>query len=169
MAAETDKTPFEQILDLLAEQGVEFIVIGGQAAVLHGVPIPTFDTDLCYRRDKENLRRLAEVLKKLQVSLRTPQGSVPFVADARALEMGSNFTFNTAIGEKLDILGYVEPFGGYEQIVARAETYIVAGHSVKTISLDDLIRIKQHILRDKDRAVLVQLRAIKQIRERQAP
>jgi len=37
----------EQIIVALAKANVEFIVVGGISAVLHGAPIVTRDVDLC--------------------------------------------------------------------------------------------------------------------------
>jgi predicted nucleotidyltransferase len=65
----------------------------------------------------------------------------------------------------LDLLGWIEPLGDYDAIVSRAETYTVAGLILRTISLEDLIRVKQHIGRSKDRDSLYQLLAIKRVRE----
>ncbi len=47
----------ELILALVAE-GVEFVVIGGMAGVLHGAPIATKDLDIVHRRTPENVGRL---------------------------------------------------------------------------------------------------------------
>ncbi len=78
MAKSTEKTPFDAIVETLRRHGVEFMVIGGQAAVLHGGAIATFDTDLCYRRTGENLRRLAGALRELKPTLRGAPEDLPF-------------------------------------------------------------------------------------------
>src|SRR5262245_61033331 len=104
----TAKTPFDEIVELFTKLGVEFITIGGQAEALLGSARVTFDTDLCYRRTHENLLRLAKALEQLQPTLRGAPPDLPFKLDARTLELGNNFTFNTSSGE-LDLLGYVEP------------------------------------------------------------
>lgn len=62
MAEYTDKSPLERIVDLLVKHGVEFIVIGGQAETIFGSPRITYDVDLCYRRTRANLERLANAL-----------------------------------------------------------------------------------------------------------
>jgi predicted nucleotidyltransferase len=87
------------------------------------------------------------------------------VIDARSLALGENFTFSTSAGP-LDLLGWVEPLGNYDALLAHAESYQVHGTSVRTMSLDDLIRVKEHIRRPKDRESLFQLKAIKQLRQR---
>lgn len=164
MSDVTEKSEFEQIVERLINKGVEFIVIGGQAEYLHGSSRVTFDTDLCYRRTKENLERLADALRELKPTLRGAPPDLPFIIDARSLALGNNFTFETIVGP-LNLLGYVEPLGGYEDIVRNAETMSLGDHRFKVISLDDLIRIKQHIGRPKDQDSLKHLLAIKRVRD----
>jgi predicted nucleotidyltransferase len=164
MAESTGKSSLRQIAELLLAHGVEFIVIGGQAEVLFGSPRVTYDVDLCYRRTPENLRKLAEALRELKPTLRGAPPDLPFRVDARTLEMGMNFTLKTSLAD-LDLLGYVEPLGEYDAIAAHAEAYQVGEFPLRVISLDDLITIKQHINRPKDRDSLMQLLAIKRLRE----
>lgn len=64
----------------------------------------------------------------------------------------------------LDLLGYVEPIGAYEQVVKGADRVSTPFGEIFVISLDDLIRIKRHVGRPKDLLALQQLEAIKQIR-----
>ena len=159
-----DKTPFETIIELLTEHEVEFIVIGGQAETLHGSARVTFDIDLCYRRTGENLRRLADVLAGLNPKLRDAPEDLPFRIDAESLALGSNFTLRTSVGD-LDLLGHVEPLGGFERLAERAEHMRIGSVDVRVIHLDDLITIKQHLGRPKDRDSLMHLRAIQRVRE----
>ena len=63
LAETSEPSPLERFCGLLAEAGVEFIVIGGQAEALMGSARVTYDVDLCYRRTSENLKRLARALK----------------------------------------------------------------------------------------------------------
>jgi predicted nucleotidyltransferase len=168
MADEPPKSALHEIARLLTAKGVEFLVIGGQAETLFGSPRVTFDIDLCYRRTAGNLERLAAALKVLKPTLRGAPPDLPFQIDARALALGSNFTFRTTFGA-LDLLGWVEPIGGYEDLVQHAEEYPLGDIVVQTISLEDLIRVKEHIRRPKDRDSLFQLQAIKQIRAERKP
>src|ERR1700722_15492825 len=154
----------EQIANLLLKHGVEFIVIGGQAESAYGSPRVTYDVDLCYRRTSENLERLAAALRELKPTLRNAPADLPFIIDARTLTLGSNFTFNTSI-VALDLLGWVEPIGDFEAIAHNAIQLKVGSIDLRMINLDDLIRIKQHIGRPKDRESLMQLLAIKRVRD----
>src|SRR5262249_34816341 len=166
MADDTEKPRLLQIAEHLQRHGVEFIVIGGQAAALFGSPVPTFDVDLCFRRTPDNLRRLAAALRELHPTLRGAPPDLPFRLDAESLALGANFTFNTDLGP-LDLLGWVEPFGPYENLLPHVEAIPVGAGTLQTIGLDDLIAIKRHIGRPKDKVALVQLEALKRLREGQ--
>jgi predicted nucleotidyltransferase len=150
---------------VLAAHGVEFIVVGGQAEALMGSARVTYDVDLCYRRTTENLERLATALGTLNLSLRGAPPELKFRLDAQALALGQNYTFEVDGEYPLDLLGYLEPIGTYDDLLSHAETMEIAGRPTHVIGLDDLIRIKRFIGRPKDRASLLQLEAIKRLRE----
>lgn len=164
MPGESVESALEKVARVLFAHNVEFLVIGGQAESAFGSPRITYDVDLCYRRTAENLERLAIALRELKPTLRGAPADLPFVLDARSLALGNNFTFKTNIID-LDLIGYVEPLGRYEDFAQRAETLRVGDMSLRFISLDDLIAIKQYIARPKDRDSLMQLLAIKRRRE----
>ena len=84
MADNTEKSPLEQAVEMLAKHDVEFIVIGGQAETLFGSPRITYDIDFCYRRTRENLERLARALPDFHPKLRGVPPDLPFIIDARA-------------------------------------------------------------------------------------
>ena len=131
-----------------------------------GSPRVTYDVDLCYDRNAGNLHKIAKALQEIESSLRGAPSGVPFILDAKSLAMGQNFTFDTKV-IALDILGWVEPIGTYQELIQTAEDHVYKGRGVKVIALDQLIRVKEHINRPKDRDALFQLRAIKQVREEQ--
>lgn len=167
MAGPPDVSPLERFCTLRTDAGVEFIVVGGQAEVLMGGARMTLDVDLCYRRTTENLDRLAGVLRGLRVTLRGAPPDLRFMIDGRALALGQNFTFLVDDEHPLDLLGYLEPIGTYDDILPGASMIEIAGRAVRVIGLDDLIRIKQHLGRPKDRDSLRELEAIKRVRERE--
>lgn len=61
---------FIGILKVLVEHKVDFIVVGGLGAVLHGAPIMTFDLDIVHSQEEKNLDRLVNVLRKLEAYYR---------------------------------------------------------------------------------------------------
>jgi predicted nucleotidyltransferase len=162
-----ERSPLERFCAVLAEHGVEFIVVGGQAEALMGSARVTYDVDLCYRRTPENLERLATALGTLNLTLRGAPPDLKFRMDAQALALGQNYTFEVDGDYPLDFLGYLEPIGTYEDLLLRAETVPIGGRPTHVIGLDDLIRIRRYLGRPKDRESLLQLEAIKRLRERE--
>jgi len=61
---------FLEILKVLTDHKVDFIVVGGICAVLHGAPLTTFDLDLVHSRSPDNLDRLISALKELDAHYR---------------------------------------------------------------------------------------------------
>ena len=55
-------------LRALAEAGIDFIVVGGVAAVLNGAPVDTFDVDVVHARDAPNVARLLPLLDSLDAA-----------------------------------------------------------------------------------------------------
>ncbi|MBI2911997.1 MAG: hypothetical protein HYY05_07625 [Chloroflexi bacterium] len=71
-------TDFPGLLRLLHDNGVEFIIIGGTAAIIHGSSRLTQDLDVVYRRDSENIARLVAALKGHNPYLRGAPPGLPF-------------------------------------------------------------------------------------------
>jgi hypothetical protein len=153
---EFDPTP---TLVRLADAGVDFVLIGGLAAGAHGSAYPTYDVDVAYARDPDNLERLASVLSELHATLRGAPPDVPFILDAKSLAAGGNFTFDTDLG-KLDILAYPAGAPEYEALRADAFESTLEGRPVRVASLDHLIAMKEAAGRPHDKVVAGELRTI---------
>jgi hypothetical protein len=67
---------FRRIIELLEQHGVEYIIVGGVAAVLQGAPVTTFDIDALVKVDPANVERLAKALESLGARYRE-HGVVP--------------------------------------------------------------------------------------------
>jgi hypothetical protein len=63
-----------ELISALCAGGVEFIIVGGAAAVLHGAPVTTVDLDIVPEQSQENLARLGEVLRGADARVRDPAG-----------------------------------------------------------------------------------------------
>ena len=146
-------------LRALVAAGVRFVLIGGVAARIHGSPSLTRDVDVCYARDRDNVERLATVLRDLHARLRGVDEDVAFVLDGRTLLAGADFTFVTDVGD-VDVLALPAGVNGYDELAAGAESVDLDGVSVLVASLDDLMRMKRSTGRAKDRAELEILAAI---------
>jgi hypothetical protein len=124
-----------------------------------GSAYPSFDVDVAYARDRKNLRRLATALRELGATLRGAPKDLPFQLDARTLEAGLNFTFDTDAGA-LDVLG--EPVGAprYDTLKRASTVETIAGVPVRIASIDHLIAMKEAAGRPKDKQSASELRVI---------
>src|SRR4030081_1508849 len=86
----------DEILRRLTARGVDFVVIGGIAAVLHGSAQMTFDLDICYATDHGNLDALGEVLVALGARLKGADDDLHFVPDARTFRRVEVLTMVTS-------------------------------------------------------------------------
>ena len=150
------------LIEALAREQVEFVIIGGVAVVTHGYARTTLDLDICYARNRENLERLAAALAPFHCRLRGAPDDLPFTLDARTLRSGLNFTLSTSAGD-LDLLGEVTGVGSYSEVARGAVVMDLYGHGVQVASLDVLERAKRAVGRAKD---LLDLEAIRVIRSK---
>ena len=134
---------------------MDFIVVGGVAAVLHGAPINTFDLDIVHARNPANVRRLLTALATLDAHAR---GRPTLRPDATHLASPGHQLLLTRFGP-LDVLGSVGAKRSYEDLVPFTVAMPVApALTVRVLRLDWLIRLKEETGGEKDRAVLPILR-----------
>lgn len=141
------------LLTPLVHHGVDFVLIGGMAGISHGSNYPTYDLDVVYARDRNNIVRLVDALREIGVRLRGAPADLPFPLDARTIENGSNFTFVTPHGD-FDILGHADGMPTYDELKAKAPVREVLGLEVRIASLDHLIAMKRAANRPKDRLMV---------------
>ena len=109
----------ERILRLLNQAGVEYVLIGGFAVVIHGYERLTGDLDICYARSRENVRRLVDVLQGLHAWPREWPEGLPFLLDEQTILNGDSFTFTTDAGD-LDLVGTSDGSNGYSDLIPGA-------------------------------------------------
>jgi hypothetical protein len=150
------------MLKVLDRHRVRFVIIGGFAGRLWGSNSITNDLDICYARDKKNFEALAASLIELRARLRGAP-DVPFLLNAKTLEMGDHFTFETTLGP-LDCLGTPLASGGYRDLIQGSTAMDIEGVEVPVAALEDVMRLKRAAGRPKDRAELEILAALQEVR-----
>lgn len=140
-----------ELFGVLAAHDVRFIVVGGAAAVLQGVPITTLDIDIVYDRSEDNLAPLAAALVDLDAVFRT---------DARKLRPNDGV---------LDVLATIEEDTDYAALLPFAEVVDLGPVRPLVLSLDRLIEVKRKLTRPKDRLMLLQLEATRDERAAKPP
>ena len=141
------------ILSALVAEGVRFLVIGGVAASVQGVPVTTFDLDLVHDRERENCRRLRTVLASLGAHYRQHRNK-RIEPRSEDLELPGHHLLATDHGP-LDLLGALTDGRGYAELEPRSLPLDFGdGLVARVLELEALVEIKETLGREKDRAVL---------------
>lgn len=152
---------FRELLSGLTGANVEFVVVGGVAAIAHGAARLTQDLDIVYRRTEENIGKLVTALAPRSPYLRGAPPGLPFRWDARTVQNGLNFTLTTPAGD-IDLLGEITGGGGYDQLLPYCIPLEVYGMRVQCIGLDRLIHVKRAAGRPKDFEAIAELEALRE-------
>jgi len=154
-----------QIIPPLVAAQIDFILIGGKAAILHGSARVTFDTDIVYDRGKANLERIASFLGPHHPYLRGAPPGLPFKLDVPTLRNGLNFTLTTDFGD-LDLLGEVVGGGNYRDLLSHTFDVEAFGVKFKCVDLPTLIKLKRAAGRPKDLESIAELEALLEERDK---
>lgn len=150
-------TDLSNLLETLIASRVEFVLVGGLAAVLHGAPTATFDVDIVPRRSRENSDRLATLLGSLNARYRGHPNRSLRPTSSALLGPGHQLLM-TDLGP-LDVLGEIEGGLDYEVLLAHVVPIDLGGAWVQVLGLEKLIEIKRALGRPKDLASLEVLEA----------
>jgi hypothetical protein len=133
-----------ELLRALERHGVDFVVVGGVAAQVHGWQGATADLDIAVSRESSNVERLNLALASVDAGEGVPGG------------LGT--TFKTRYG-RLEIVRRADGIGDYGAWARKAQAQRVdEGLTVVVAHPDDIVRSKEASGREKDRAALPQMR-----------
>jgi hypothetical protein len=160
----------DRIIECLSRHRVEYLLVGGIAAQMHGAIRPTGDFDSLPATSKENLDRLASAMRELDARLRVEgmtdeeSRALPLPIDAESLARMDISTWRTDAGD-LDVLTAIPTRDGgrarFTELVERSERVEIGGLVVMVAGLDDIIASKEWADRPKDRDALVELRELR--------
>ena len=137
----------------LAASGVEFILVGGLAAVAQGAPITTFDVDIVHARRAGNIDRLLDFLTRTHARYRGRPGGVPLGPSRAALEGPGHSLFMTDLGP-LDVLGTIENGLAYDDLLPEHLELEVQGYPIRVLALATIVRHKRASPHAKDQQAL---------------
>jgi len=156
-----------KILETLEAHQLEYVVIGGVAAVIWGSPRNTEDIDICPSDVTENLVRLADALNELDARFRPPgmeRGfSPPSRWDEKSFASVTSLSLVTEHGW-LDVWFRPDGTRGYRDLIEHAAEAEFRGVRVQVADLDDIIRSKAAAGRDRDLQAIPHLRELQQRR-----
>jgi predicted nucleotidyltransferase len=144
------------LLSRLAAASIEFVLVGGLAAVAQGAPITTHDVDIVHRRAPENVDRLLTFLASIDARYRgRPNHEVLRPTPSALLGPGHSLLM-TALGP-LDVLGAIEEGRAFADLIPHAIEIDVAGNAVHVLGLPMLVALKRKSTHPKDRYTLAVL------------
>ena len=142
----------------LHEAGVEYVVVGGAAAVLQAAPMRTEDLDIVHRKSPENVARLLPWLLAQGAYNRADMANRKLPPNKDALLGRGHILLQTNLG-KLDVLCERGDGEDYENLLPDTIMLESDGVTVRVLGLPRLIDVKARAGRAKDRAVLPVLMA----------
>lgn len=153
------------VLEGLIEAGVEFILVGGLAAVVQGTPVTTMDVDIVHNQSSENIAKLLAFLKSIDAFHRRPDDKMIRPKEGDISGMG-HALFTTRLGP-LDVLAVIEEGRAYKDILEHTVEIEFRGHTIRVLDLKTLVELKRTSKDLKDRQRLPVLEeTLRQVEEK---
>ena len=146
-----------ELIRVLVEANVEFAVVGGVAAIIHGSARMTVALDIAAPFDSDNLARLRDALAPYDAVHVTRTELRLADEPMERLQRFRLFLLQTTLG-RLDVLREVQPLGVFDDL--RFVDMEVYGQRVRVLQREDLMRVKRSVGRPKDVEVALELEAI---------
>ncbi len=126
----------QRLLLRLSEAGIDFVLVGGYAAILHGSSALTRDIDVCAALTTENIEKLRDALRDAHPVHRLSVERPSFLDEPRPGVPLNHLYLHTDLGT-LDLLSSITGVGDFERVVRDAVEVELFGHRIRAISLDD--------------------------------
>ena len=154
---------FLNLLERLVRAGVDFVIVGGFAGVVHGCTYVTQDVDICCDFSLANLISLQRAICDLHpVHRMTPKRKKLRLTEKTCAQL-KNLYLDTDIGQ-LDCLSFIDGVGDFHQVKLASESIEVENMQIRVLSMDALIRTKKAMNRPRDMETILQLEAIKRLK-----
>jgi hypothetical protein len=155
---------FVNLLERLANNGVDFVVVGGFAGVVHGCTYVTQDVDICCDFSPANLLVLQKAISDLDPVHRMTPKRLKLKLTEETCAQFKNLYLDTKEGQ-LDCLSFIDGLGDYVRAKQESELIEIEDTKMHVLNLDALIRTKKAMNRPRDRLAIVQLEGIKRLRQ----
>lgn len=158
-------TDYRELIRSLVAGRVEFIIVGGAAAIAHGASRLTEDLDLVYRRDQKNVETIIKSLAPFAPYLRGAPEGLPFKWEAQTIWNGLNFALTTSLGP-LDLFAEITLGGTYDDLLPHTVMLDVFDGRCLCLGLERLIEVKRAAGRPRDLDAIAELQALLEERGR---
>ena len=154
----------------LNEEGVRYIVVGGIAVNLYGIPRMTYDIDLLLDLEDKNLEKFLKLLKGWGFKPKVPMDIMEFAEKDKRKDWIKNKNmkaFNLVNPEwaisEIDIV--IDSPVDYDKAHKRINEIKLHGVIIPVVSIDDLIKMKERTGRKQDKADIRYLKELKDEKE----
>jgi hypothetical protein len=148
-----------QLLARLIQADVEFVLVGGLAAAIHGSSLNTRDVDICIRLSSENLMRIQAAFSDLHPVHRS-RPDIPLVLTPECYLEFKNLYLRTDLGI-VDCLGEVLAVGDYEEALRHSIVLNLPVGPCRILDVDTLIVAKEAMGRPHDLVAVQHLKALR--------
>ena len=147
------------LLQRLCNADIDFVIVGGYAAVLHGSSMVTRDLDVCMVLSAENVEKIRDLFRDLHPTHRQTPQRLSFLDNPEPGLPMKNLYLQTDLGA-IDFLGAITGIGSFDDVNQGAVQVELFGKRLKVIGVQDLIKAKEALGRQKDLITALELRAI---------
>ncbi|MDT8301185.1 MAG: hypothetical protein RQ760_06835 [Sedimentisphaerales bacterium] len=155
---------FFNLLERLVNAGMDFVIVGGFAGVVHGCTYVTQDIDICCDFKPATLLTLQKAISNLHPVHRMTPGRKKLKLTEQTCVQFKNLYLDTDIGQ-LDCLSFIDGLGGYGEVKKESDFIEVEKFKMRVLSVDALIKAKKSMNRLRDKETVLQLEAIKKLRK----
>jgi len=154
----------DNLLERLVNDGVDFVIVGDLAGVVHGCTYVTQGIEICCDFSPANLLALQRAVSDLDpVHRMTPHRKKLKLTEETCAQF-KNLYLDTKEGQ-LDCLSFIDGLGDFSQAKQESELIEVEDTKMRVLSLDALVRTKRAMNRPRDREAISQLEAIRELRK----
>lgn len=154
-------TDLNRLIQRLCDAEIDFVLVGGFAAIVHGASMLTRDLDVCTVLSPATIEKLRATLRDVHPTHRMTPSRISFLDNPDPGIALNNLYLETDLGA-LDLLGSITGVGDFERVRSRSTEIELHGRSIRVIAIDDLIDAKETLGRPKDIIVAKELRAARE-------
>ena len=133
---------FLQILQAMEQEGVEYVLVGGFAVILHGMPRHTIDIDLFVRLEHENIAKLRRALDGIYHDADIEKITYNELLEYPVIRYGS------PVGTIIDIMTKQGEVINYDDL--QFEAIEIEGQNIRVATPETLLKMKADSLRPSD-------------------
>ena len=145
---------FLKVLKAMDDEGVDYILIGGFAVILHGLPRFTMDMDFFIQMVEQNVHKLRKALYSIFDDSDIEEITFDELAKYPVIRYG------TPNGFHIDIMAQLGEAATYEDL--EYEIMEVQGQKIRVATAETLLKLKERTIRPEDKGDVLFLKELLQ-------